>query len=576
MSNAVRRHAAPGTDGTNRAGAPATGRRIRQGLRRGAPGAAALAIAIVAAAVTGLGQAPPPAPGQTLWTVISADGRRPMATTPSGGREMVSADELNRVFGVELREDPLTRGLALAVQGKTIVVSPSTGLASIGGRVVTLSTPPVRTDRGWSLPMDFVDRALALVYQPRLDVRSATHLIVVGDVRVPRVQVRLDAQPRVARVHFDVTPSTPHTVVVEPGRLIVRFEAAALDLELAPAGPPDLVLALRALPNVPAVAIDQGPRYGTYRVIDGPEGPTRRTTVEVIAAETTSAAPGAPVAGQPSAPGTPGQPGTPEPAAPGPPGAELTAGYGDAPSVRTVVIDPGHGGDVDVEGVRGPGAKGPAGTFEKHVTLTIGRLLKSALEARLGVRALLTREDDRTVYLDERAAFANNNKADLFISLHLNASVSRSPAGAEVFYLSLDGYSPEAQRLAQLEGAVLPTATGGDRTIEMMLWEMAQLQHLEQSAVVAGLIEQSLRSRVKMSPRAIQQAPFRVLVGANMPAVLVELGFISNPEEEKLLSSHAYQVRLVDGIVDAVARYRARLEAQRPAATPAASAPRTP
>jgi N-acetylmuramoyl-L-alanine amidase len=544
-------------------------------------GVAALAIAIASAAVTGLGQAPPPAAGlpQTLWTVISADGRRPLATTPVGGREMVSADELNRVFGVELREDPLTRGLALSVQGKTIVVSAATGLASIGGRVVTLSTPPVRGDRGWSLPMDFVDRALALVYQPRLDVRPATHLIVVGDVRVPRVQVRLDAQPRIARVHFDVTPSTPHTVLAEPGRLVLRFEAAALDLELAPAGAPDLVLALRALPNLPAVAIDQGPRYGTYRVVEGPEGPTRRTTVELIAAETTSAAPVPTAPGQPPAPGTPATPGAPttaQPATPGPPGSELTAGYGDAPSIRTVVIDPGHGGDVDVEGVRGPGAKGPGGTFEKHVTLTVARLLKSALEARLGVRALLTREDDRTVYLDERAAFANNNKADLFISLHLNASVSRSPAGAEVFFLSLDGYSPEAQRLAQREGAVLPTATGGDRTIEMMLWEMAQLQHLEQSAVVAGLIEQSLRARVKMSPRAIQQAPFRVLVGANMPAVLVELGFISNPDEEKQLSTQGYQLRLVDGLVDAVARYRAQLESRRPAAAPAASAPRTP
>ena len=192
-----------------------------------------------------------------------------MATTPVGGREMVTAEELARVFGVELREDPLTRGLALTVQGKTIVVSPTTGLASIGGRVVTLSTPPVRGERGWSLPMDFVDRALSLVYQPRLDVRPATHLIVVGDVRVPRVQVRLETQPRLARVHFDVTPSTPHTIVAEPGRLVLRFEATALDLELAAAGPPDLVLALRALPNTPAVAIDQGPRYGTFRVVEG-------------------------------------------------------------------------------------------------------------------------------------------------------------------------------------------------------------------------------------------------------------------------------------------------------------------
>jgi N-acetylmuramoyl-L-alanine amidase len=520
--------------------------------------AAALAVAVV----TGRGQAPPAPPAnapQTLWTVISTDGRRPMATTPVGGREFVSSEELSRVFGVELREDPLTRGLALTVQGKTIVVSPTTGLASIGGRVVTLSTPPVRAERGWSLPMDFVDRALALVYTPRLDVRPTTHLIVVGDARVPRVQVRLDAQPRIARVHFDVTPATPHTVVAEPGRLIIRFDATALDLELAPAGNPDLVLALRALPNTPAVAIDQGPRYGTFRVVEGADAPTHRTTVEILAAETTTGVPGQPPAGPP-VPGTP--------ALPGQPGAGATPtpapAFGlEAPSIRTVVIDPGHGGEVDVEGVRGPGARGPAGTFEKHVTLTIARLLKSALEARLGVRALLTREDDRTVYLDERAAFANNNKADLFISLHLNASVSKTPSGAEVFFLSLDGYSPEARRVAQMEGAVLPTASGGDRTIEMMLWEMAQLQHLEQSAVVAGLIEETLRSRVKMSPRAIQQAPFRVLVGANMPAVLVEMGFLTNATQEQQLASDAYQNAVTQALLDAILRFRAAAGAAR-------------
>jgi len=547
------------------------------------------AVLAVAAVATSRGQAP--AAGQTLWTVIGVDGRRPLATTPVNGREMIGADELARVFGVELREDPLTHGLSLSVQGKTIVVSPTTGFASIGGRVITMPTPPMRGERGWSFPIELVDKALALVYQPRLELRPATHLILLGDVRVPRVQVRLETQPRLARVHFDVSPATPHTIVAEPGRLTVRFDATALDLELAPAGAPDLVLALRALPNTPAVAIDEGPRFGTYRVVEGADGPTHRTTVELIAAETTTAAPGQPAPGAPPAPGqpVPGQPAPAQPAAPGQPvvpgqpaGAAQPAPAVpelalEGPAIRTVVIDPGHGGEVDIEGVRGPGARGPGGTYEKHITLTVARLLKSALEARLGVRALLTREDDRTVYLDERAAFANNNKADLFISLHLNASVSRTPSGAEVFFLSLDGYSPEARRVAQMEGAVVPAATGGDRTIEMMLWEMAQLQHLEQSAVVAGLAEQTLRARVKMSPRAIQQAPFRVLVGANMPAVLVELGFISNPDEEKLLGTHAYQTRLVDALVDAVGQYRAQLDARRRAAAPpVAAAPRTP
>ena len=122
---------------------------------------------------------------------------------------MVTAEELSRVFGVELREDPLTRGLALTVQGKTIVISPTTGLASIGGRVVTLSTPPVRGERGWSLPMDVVDRALSLVYQPRLDVRPVTHLIVVGDVRdrwaADTVELVTAAGGTAIAAHCDVT-----------------------------------------------------------------------------------------------------------------------------------------------------------------------------------------------------------------------------------------------------------------------------------------------------------------------------------------------------------------------------------
>jgi N-acetylmuramoyl-L-alanine amidase len=210
------------------------------------------------------------------------------------------------------------------------------------------------------------------------------------------------------------------------------------------------------------------------------------------------------------------------------------------------------------------------------VTLAVARLLKSALESKLGVRVLLTREDDRTVAYDDRAALANNNKADLFISLHANASVSRAPGGAEVFYLSLDGYTPEAQRLAQREGAVLPSVTGGDRQIELILWEMAQVQHIASSAAFADLIEQSLRARVKMTARAIQQAPFRVLVGANMPAVLVEMGFISNPAEEKLLNTVSHQQRIVEGLVESVIRFREVLDAQRRGDSTGTALPRSP
>ncbi len=245
------------------------------------------------------------------------------------------------------------------------------------------------------------------------------------------------------------------------------------------------------------------------------------------------------------------------------------------PAIRSIVIDPGHGGEKE-------GAKGPGGTLEKHVTLATARLLKNAIEAKLGVNVLLTRDDDRTMEADERASYANNNKADLFISLHANASIGQAATGAEVYYLSLDGYSPEAQRLAMREeGAALPALTGGDRQIEIILWEMAQMRHIADSAALAGIIEEALRSRVKMRAQAIQQAPFRALIGANMPAVLVEMGFISNPAEEKLLNSPRYQQAIVDALVDSIARFRDQLDQRRRAdqaaiAGPQVSAPQLP
>jgi N-acetylmuramoyl-L-alanine amidase len=309
------------------------------------------------------------------------------------------------------------------------------------------------------------------------------------------------------------------------------------------------------LPNAPVIAVDLGPRFNVFRAVDSIlDGGAARLTLDLIpqpSLTTAAPAPGT-VPGQPGAPGA-GQPGAPGQPPPPPVFAPPAA------SIRTVVLDPGHGGTLE-------GAKGPAGTLEKNVTLTVAKQLKAALEARLGVRVLLTREDDRLMELDERAAFANNNKADIFISLHTNSSVSSAPMGTEVYYLSLSDYSQEAKRLAIAEnGGALPTVAGGSRDIEVILWEMAQMQHIEQSAAFADLVERELRSRVKMRSRAIQQAPFRVLVGANMPAVYIEMGFISNPAEEKLLNSSAFQQSVVQALVEGVTRFRDYLDARRPA-----------
>ncbi len=256
---------------------------------------------------------------------------------------------------------------------------------------------------------------------------------------------------------------------------------------------------------------------------------------------------------------TPGAAGTPAPALPAPaPAAPPLLDLVPPGGIRTIVVDAGHGGSED-------GARGPGGTLEKDVTLAVARRLKSALESRLGVRVILTRDADATVELDERASLANNNKADLFVSLHANASVRGSAAGAEVFYLSLDEYGDQAQRVAQGETEAVPVFGGGTRDVEVILWEMAQARYIEQSAALAQAVEAALRERVPMSPRAIQQAPFRVLVGANMPAVLVEMGFITNAEQEKLLGSDGFQTSIVQALVDSIIRYRDRTTAAVPA-----------
>jgi N-acetylmuramoyl-L-alanine amidase len=293
------------------------------------------------------------------------------------------------------------------------------------------------------------------------------------------------------------------------------------------------------------IAIDLGARFGSFRASDLPgDRGSGRIVVEVMTGPATTA---------PTAP-TPNPAAPPNSPVPIPPVLDLAPAGG----IRTIVVDAGHGGEEE-------GARGPDGTLEKNVTLGVARRLKAALEARMGVRVILTRDADATVGLDERAAVANNNKADVFVSLHANASVRPSAAGAEVFYLSLEEYGDQAQRVAKGETEALPVFGGGTRDIEVILWEMAQARYIEASAALAQAVEGALRERVPMSPRAIQQAPFRVLVGANMPAVLVEMGFITNAEQERQLKSESFQTSIVQALVDSIARFRDRPAPARPA-----------
>jgi N-acetylmuramoyl-L-alanine amidase len=220
------------------------------------------------------------------------------------------------------------------------------------------------------------------------------------------------------------------------------------------------------------------------------------------------------------------------------------------------VIDPGHGGED-------AGARGPSGVEEKAITLEVARRHRGLIEARLGMRVILTRDDDRAVGADERAALANNGKADLFVSLHVNGAPSPMVTGAEVFHLRLDREGEDARRAAQAEAVSLPILGGATREVEVIQWDLAQARHVEASGVFAGMLEEELANRVTMSPRPLQQAPLRVLVGANMPAALVEMAYLTNPEQEKVVRSEAYQGLVAQAVFDAIVKFREYLEGQR-------------
>lgn len=467
-------------------------------------------------------------------TVLSRDGRKPLPITAIGGQDYVAVDDVNAVFGTTAREDRLAGGLTITLRGRSIVLTADQNVVSVSGRLVSLASPPVRRDNRWFVPAEFLPRAMSLILDTRLDLRRAARLLIVGDVRVPRVVARVDAGTTNVAVTFEITPNTEARVTAQGGRIVVQFEADVLDLAL-PSLPPQTFLTSLTPGETPnTVVLTTGPRYATHRVTTSQaDAGSGRLTVDLLPAATTDA---------PPAPATP------------PPDSRLVIpNQAPATGLRTVVIDPGHGGEE-------LGTQGAKGTLEKDVTLSVARRLRTLIESRLGAKVFLTREDDRTLSLDDRSAFANNHQADVFLSIHANSAVRPSLKGAEVYFLTVERADAEARKRAGDNATTLPALGGGSREIDLILWETAQARYLEQSAALAGYVEQALAGRIEMSPRPVQQAPFRVLVGANMPAALVEIGYLSNAEQETQLSSGSYQDQVAQALLDALIKFREFLE----------------
>lgn len=405
-----------------------------------------------------------------------------------------------------------------------------------------------------------------------------------GDADIVR-QVRVGRHPNnTTRVVLDAAGVTSYSVypLYSPYRLVI--DCVRVPAAVAAAAMTDKVLA-RVTPRQSAAGATAGTLALPARRMTNPwlrklPGQTPRATSLIALARQTAATAPAAAAMAPSteaavvtaaAPRTPDLgpmaplpaaiPPTPPPAVKAPiagaPAHNATGGLSMARQlglgVSRIVIDPGHGG-------HDPGAKGK-GVTEAELVLDVALRLEKLLQKVPGVEVILTRRSDDFVQLPERTAIANREGADLFLSIHANASTSSQAHGIETYFLNFAN-NQSAAAVAARENAASTQAMGG---LPDFVKAIALNNKLDESRDFALHVQRAMVERQKASNRVlkdlgVKQAPFVVLIGANMPSVLAETGFVTNPQEARLLKANAYRQKIAESLFTAIRKYQTSLK----------------
>ncbi len=217
--------------------------------------------------------------------------------------------------------------------------------------------------------------------------------------------------------------------------------------------------------------------------------------------------------------------------------------------IGKIVIDAGHGG-------HDTGTIGPNGLLEKDVVLDVAKRLGRLLESRLGAEVIYTRQDDTFIPLETRTAIANRERADLFISIHANSSHDSDARGVETYYLNFTS-SPEALEVAARENAVSEKSI---HELQDLVKKIAMKDKIDESREFAGDVQESLYGGLALNSagirnRGIKKAPFIVLIGANMPSILAEISFVSNPTDERKLETSEHRQRIAESLYRGVSKY---------------------
>jgi N-acetylmuramoyl-L-alanine amidase len=423
--------------------------------------------------------------------------------------DRVEAVPILELIGAEVKHS-LSSGTYGVVYGPHVIqFGPDLKVLLVNGELKEATEKPVASPGGIAVSLGYLDRNILSPLGFHLEPEQRGYRIHRGARFLGPVTVRAAAADFDATTTLVLTLSRSAEVTVEegePGTLVVRFEDSAPQLDGRTPFRSNRVRRLLAEGQTIEIQLASNIGLLAWHAIDGPP----RITIELGRARPTP---------------------TPAPAR-----APVIANTGPRP----IVIDPGHGGD-DL------GAQSPDGVLEKDLTLAVSRRLARVLE-RKGYAVRLTRDGDQHRAHTDRTSLANRLDARVFVSLHANASTHRSVTGAETFYMSLDGASDAASAaLAAIENEAAGVQENRS-TLDLILWDLAQAEVLNESAKLALAVQDHLNRELDTRDRGVKQAPFVVLTGATMPAILVEMGFLSNRNEAAKMLQPDYQQQVAEAI----------------------------
>src|SRR5262245_55699867 len=496
-----------------------------RGLTVGIAFVLAAALHVVA---SGAASAPRP-DGYDLKARAGSLGRVPRVAIDDGSG-YVSAARLAALLGGSLA---VRDGKVVLTVGKrSAQFTRNERRAIVAGQSITLDSAARISANEWLISEDFLSKGLTRLVPGVTSVAATTTLPKAPPAppatkvtRTPDVQLeelRFRSYPTFTRIVVETKAALAYTMVSGREELRVRLPRLTLDRVRTEEIADGLVREIRLEPN--------GPDAVLRVILEGKAGEFKTATLndpyrmvlDVFRQKDT-------VSGESSAPAI-------------------------AP-LRVIVLDAGHGG-------HDPGAISPNGVREKDVVLDVTRRAARLVEDGLGVKVVLTQSTDVFVPLRERTSFASKQRADLFVSIHANSHPQAVSEGVEVYFLSSEASDSQARHIAAVENGAMqlenPAYRQKSEMLKSILWDLAQSEFQQESSFMAETVLDSMTRSLSLVPRGVKQAGFYVLGGAPMPAILIEIGFLTNVKEERKLNTPEYREALARAIYNGLAEYKRR------------------